>query len=295
MELKTTIEHRYQLEADGAVSYSSAVFRATDLCYQRKVLVKRFSYTQELAKVQQLPAFIRQHKQEGMAQMRIAQFTPFVPRIYEMFYDEATRAYCIVMELIQGTTLAEKMKKLAVSDPARKFPQYIIELCGLLDVLEKQRIHHYDIKPANVLIDPDDHVYLIDFGTANETLAAAGNGTPAYRAPELQGEASRILDRSKADIYSVGVMLYEFYTGELPVLGKTHILKARARDYSNAAWTETSKQPKDINPKIPEKLNDIICKCMKASPKDRYQSAGALQRDFKNYCRGGGQGKKRRG
>ena len=179
------------------------------------------------------------------------------------------------MQWIPGKTLQTIMNEM----PANIFLINIGTLCDILQVFFYEKMSHKDIKPENIMITPQGSLYLIDF---NLTLTSPelGIGTRDYRAPELF-MAGTSTDFKKADIFSIGVMLYEFFTGVRPVRNSHYCLDIFNTD--QAHWT-SFKQPKEINSTIPDELNQLIVKCMALSPNDRYRDPATIKRELKN-CR----------
>lgn len=193
--------------------------------------------------------------------------------------------YYLVMRYIDSGTLADLMKQDKAL-PVERSLQIIIDVAKALDYAHSQGIIHRDIKPSNILIDPHGDVLLSDFGLAkmitetNETrLTKTGMvvGTPDYMSPEQATDEP--IDGS-SDIYSLGVVLYELLTGQLPFDGTTpmSVVIKHVR--------EPVPPPRQVNPTIPEGLEQIIMQAMAKKPSQRYQSAGefaqALQQALAN-------------
>ena len=168
----------------------------------------------------------------------------------------------ISMEYLEGKSLRQLLDGL---EPGKRLPINAIlrmfdALCAALDYAHKFTVHR-DIKPENVMILPDGSVRLMDFGisklmsSVNVTSASVIMGTPRYMSPEQLENTSKV--DARADIYSVGVMLYEVITGVAPsALGKTA--------------SETRRE-------VPPALDPIIEKCVESNPAKRYQTAGELR------------------
>ncbi|MEH2407866.1 ATP-binding sensor histidine kinase [Nostoc sp.] len=208
--------------------------------------------------------------------------------------------YALVMEDFGGISL----KEWGTGENLRNltdFFQIAIALCDTLDILYRARIIHKDIKPANILINPETkQVKLIDFSIASllpretQTLISPNvlEGTLGYISPEQTGRMNRAIDY-RTDFYSLGVTFYELLTGELPF---------QSNDMMELVHCHIAKLPPDMNqphpnpllakesvPKagevsfhIPQVLCDIVMKLMAKNAEDRYQSALGLKSDLEN-------------
>ncbi|MEG4571437.1 AAA family ATPase [Microcoleus sp. N3A4] len=207
------------------------------------------------------------------------------PGIVQTYSLEAYHnGYALVMEDFGGISLQEWAVKGKNKISLREFLGIAIALCNTLDILYRQRIIHKDIKPSNILINPETkQVKLIDFSIASllpretQTLINPNvlEGTLAYISPEQTGRMNRGIDY-RTDFYSLGVTFYELLTGKLPFesndameLVHYHIAKASSLVHKN-------------QPEIPSVLSGIITKLMEKNAEDRYQSALGLKLDLEN-------------
>ena len=198
-------------------------------------------------------------------------------------------SYALVMEDMEGISLKEyftnNLEELFIKcqDTAslQEFLQIAISLCDTLDILYRHRIIHKDIKPANILINPETkQVKLIDFSIASllpkETQEIKNpnslEGTLPYLSPEQTGRMNRGLDY-RSDFYSLGVTFYELLTGELPF---------QSNDVMELVHCHIAKQPPLLGNRkeIPQVLSDIVIKLMAKNAEDRYQSALGLKFDL---------------
>jgi tetratricopeptide (TPR) repeat protein/tRNA A-37 threonylcarbamoyl transferase component Bud32 len=188
-------------------------------------------------------------------------------------YGQAGDLIYIVMKYVAGGTLAERLKRpidLAATT------HLVMQIAAALDHAHHRGIIHRDVKPSNVLLDENEWVQLADFGLAkllagDQALTSTGlsMGTPAYLSPE-QGQGETI-DRH-ADIYSLGVMLYEIVTGRLPFTAETPMGVIIKHIY------EQPLPPRTLNPAIPEALEAVVLKGLAKPIEQRYHSAGELAR-----------------
>ena len=155
--------------------------------------------------------------------------------------------------------------------PSPEIVRILGQVARALDYAHSQGVIHRDIKPSNILIDPRGDVFLTDFGiaklvaeTAQFTASGAIVGTPAYMAPE-QGLGEPVDHRS--DIYSLGVVLYELVTGQVPYEAETPL--AVLLKHVN----DPLPLPRQLKPDLPPAMERVILKAMAKSPADRYQSA----------------------
>ena len=221
------------------------------------------------------------------------------PGIIQSYSLEPYRnGYALVMEDFGGISLREYVK--AKSDessalipeleaamhnptlPIRDFLEIALQLGDILQELCRQRVLHKDIKPANILINPNSkEVKLIDFSIASllpkETQEIINpnvlEGTLAYLSPEQTGRMNRGIDY-RSDFYSLGVTCYELLTGQLPF---------SSTDPMELVHCHISQQPPllhSVNPQLPPILSEIVAKLMAKNAEDRYQSAFGLRHDL---------------
>jgi eukaryotic-like serine/threonine-protein kinase len=167
-----------------------------------------------------------------------------------------------VMEYVEGTDLTVALQTGAL-EFARKC-ELAVQICKALSYAHKNGVVHRDLKPANILIDTEDNARLLDFGIAQfyedddacgKTRTGLVMGTMPYMSPEQQVSSARVTFRS--DIYSLGAVMYELFTGTKP-LGRFNV-------------------PTDIVPSLPRPLEDLILRCMEADPDKRPCSADSIK------------------
>ncbi|MBD2410833.1 serine/threonine protein kinase [Nostoc calcicola FACHB-389] len=192
-------------------------------------------------------------------------------------------AYTLVMEDFGGISLKDYFANNDNPPSLDEFLQIAIALCNTLDILYHERIIHKDIKPSNILINPQTkQVKLIDFSIASllprETQSIINSnvleGTLAYISPEQTGRMNRGIDY-RTDFYSLGVTFYELLSGELPF---------PSSDAMELLHCHIAKMPTVLGNReeIPQVLSDIVMKSMAKNAEDRYQSALGLKFDLEN-------------
>src|SRR5712692_5449744 len=167
----------------------------------------------------------------------------------------------MIMEFVEGTTLAAHLEQEAITWGDAM--NYIDQVLAALSYAHKQNVIHRDIKPANMMLTPSGAIKLMDFGIARSgndvglTVIGTTVGSLAYMSPE-QVKCGPIDARS--DLYSLGVSLYEMVTGQMPFKGDS--------DFSimQAQLQQTPRPPIEVNPNLPEPLNQIILIAMSKEP-----------------------------
>jgi len=177
------------------------------------------------------------------------------------------------MRLVPGTDLRQLLQAEAVLEPSRALA-ICRQVANALDAAHARALVHRDVKPSNVLLDESDHVYLADFGLTRRLEEHAGVtgesrsvGTPAYVAPE-QIEAKAVDGR--ADVYSLGCVLFECLTGRPPYVRDSRL---------QVAWAHLEEDPpnaSELNPGLPKALDAVLSTALAKEPHDRYSSCVAL-------------------
>jgi len=246
----------------------AVVYRALDTLLNRHVSIKvlraQFSTDEE---------FVRRFRREAQAAASLSH--PNVVNIYDVGMENADEYY-IVMEYVDGMTLKEVIQERAPLAVAEAI-DIAKQICAALGHAHENNIVHRDIKPHNILIGKDGRVKVTDFGIAraitSNTITQDGSvlGSVHYFSPE---QARGGVTDVKSDIYSLGVVLYEMVTGELPFSGETPISVALKHLQDHFV------EPRQINPALPQSVENIVLKALTKDPLVRYQSARDMYRDL---------------
>jgi eukaryotic-like serine/threonine-protein kinase len=260
---------RYRIEAVIGEGGMGKVYKAHDSDLDRTVALKLVR--PELAKDGNS---LQRFKQELLLASRISHRN--ILRIHDL--GDVDGVKFISMAFVQGMDLHDLIAKQGRL-PVERAVNIAKQLAGALEAAHAEGVVHRDLKPRNVLIDVDDHIYVSDFGLAKSldadktgmTRVGEVLGTPRYMSPE-QAESKAADNRS--DIYSLGIIFYEMLTGEVPFTGESSL---------QVMFQHVQQQPKDprlLNPEMPEYLAIVILKCLEKDPALRYQSAQELLRDL---------------
>lgn len=180
-----------------------------------------------------------------------------------------------VMELLEGVELREEVERWRSRSPAQRFKNarsVLVQVSRALAYIHQRGLVHRDVTPSNIMMCPDGIAKLMDFGVVKEpggdlTVAGEVVGTVAYIAPEqIKGEA---VD-ARADLYSLGAVLYLCLTGRRPFNART------LAGYLDKHLNRPPRPPRELAPTVPRQLNDICMRLLEKAPADRYASATHL-------------------
>lgn len=199
---------------------------------------------------------------------------PNIVRVYD-FDSFGPRSHYLVMDYVSGGSLKERLEALADNGQRMPLAQSINIITKVADALayaHRRDMVHRDIKPANILLDVNEEPYLTDFGivkmvggqTIGYTATGALIGTPAYMSPE---QALGKPGDKRSDLYSLGIMLFQMVTGQLPFNADTPLAVAMKH------VSEQVPLPIKFNPDVPQLLQTIILKALAKEPNDRFQTA----------------------
>ncbi len=189
----------------------------------------------------------------------------------------------IAMEFVDGVSLRELLRNQRPM-PVEKALDYVSQICEALVYMHGRRVVHRDLKPENILVTSDGTVKIMDFGIALDESArrltwsglSSTIGTPDYMAPE---QVSGRRGDARTDIYSLGVILYEALTGNLPYSASNvyNVMRAKA--------SEDPQPPRAFQPDLDPRLEEIILHAIERNPRNRYASAAEMLSDLRDPSR----------
>jgi len=264
---------RYRIEALLGQGGMSAVYKATDPNLRRLVAIKLIH-----AHLSSDPNFVGRFKEEAAAVARLRH--PNIVQVHDFNVDDDT--YYMVMEYLVGETLQSRLKRLNTNGrhmPIQEALQICIQICEAAGYAHNHELVHRDIKPANIMLDINGQAILMDFGIVKivggdyHTATGATIGTAMYMSPE-QIRSERTDDR--ADIYSLGVTLYEMLSGRPPYMADS------ALTLMMMVLNDPLPDLREYRRDIPESMLMVINRALAKEPNERYQKmsemATALQK-----------------
>lgn len=262
---------RYEIRGRLGAGAFGTVYRAHDPNLEREVALKVLR-----AEVLDSPQAVERLRREARAVARLKH--PHIVAVHDCGQDGTQ--HFIVYELIEGQTLAAALGESGL-DP-RRAAHLVAQVAEALGYAHEQKLLHRDVKPANIMLDGQDHAILVDFGLVRHgaALTQTGSllGTPAYMAPEQLGsEAAQAGPAS--DLYSLGVTLYHLLTGAPPFHGPFQAVAAQI-------LFQQPEPPCSRRPDLDPRLEAICLKAMARRPEDRYPSGAALASALREWLTG---------
>jgi DNA-binding response OmpR family regulator len=256
------VAERYRLERQIGRGATSVVFEARDLELDERIALKLFTQHTD-------PGLLARFKQELTLARQIVH--PNIVRVYDFGSLEAAKF--LTMELLEGSDLrvrlTKKPAKIAMID-------WLLQACSGLQAAHDRGVVHRDIKPENFFITTAEILKIMDFGIAKRvsatgpTMVGAMAGTPAYMAPEQITGFSSVT--AAADLYALGVIMYEMFTGRLPFRHEETypLLMMHVADLPDP--------PRQHEPSLPVEMDAMIMKLLAKKPTERFKSANELGR-----------------
>ncbi len=255
------------------------VWRAVQLSTQRQVALKllaRGAFAAEKA----LARFEREVELTARLQH------PNIAQIFDSGLHQGVRYYA--MELVDGTALDDYVKGQRL--PQRQILELMRTVCEAVQHAHERGVIHRDLKPSNILVTADGQPHVLDFGLAKGLLErdsvlgistdGGAGGTPAYMSPEQAAGHVEQID-TRTDVYSLGVILFQLLTKELP-----HGLSGTRYEVLRRIAEEEVKRPREVTKSVDRELEALLLKALSHDPKGRYSYAGAMAQDIENYLTG---------
>ncbi len=270
---RTVVDSRYTLIEPLGSGGMAEVYLAHDEVLDRDVALKilRGQYADD-------EEFVERFRREAQSAAGLSH--PNIVSIYDRGRSE-DGAYYIAMEYVPRGTLKDRISRDGALEPGVAAGA-ALQIADALQAAHESGVIHRDIKPQNVLITKTGDIKVTDFGIARATSSpltatSAVLGTAGYMSPEqAMGEPVG----QGSDLYSLGVVLYEMLTGDIPFRAESPI--AQAMMHVN----ERPRSPREVNPEVPEPLDALTLKLLAKDPEDRYPSATALANDLERIRTG---------
>ncbi len=262
-----TLKGRYKIDSLLGQGGMSAVYRASDPNLKRVVALKLIH-----AHLSGDPQFVSRFETEAAAVAQLRH--PNIVQVYDFDHDEDT--YYMVLEFIAGESLNDRLKRITQSGRQLSVPEslhILSQVCDALDYAHKRGLVHRDIKPANIMLDVQGQAILMDFGIVKilggETHTATGAtlGTALYMSPE---QVKGVVADHRADIYSLGVTLFEMLSGKPPFQADSVMTVMMMH------MTDPVPNLRELRSDVPAEVVAIIEKAMAKEPQGRYQSAAEM-------------------
>ncbi|MEM7312329.1 MAG: serine/threonine-protein kinase, partial [Planctomycetota bacterium] len=268
-----SILHFELIERIGVGGFGT-VWKAQDTKLDREVAVKI------PRKGQLLPEEEEQFLREARAAAQLSH--PNIVSVHDIGRDPDADTVFIVSDIVRGIPLSEWLSSGVATES--ETVAFCIKIADALQHAHEAGVIHRDLKPHNIILDEQYEPFLTDFGLAKReygemTVTMDGQllGTPAYMPPEQAAGNAHLAD-SRADIYSMGVMLFQLLTGELPFRGNPRMVM-------HQVLNTDAPSPRTLDSTIPRDLETICLKCLEKSPDGRYQTARELADDLRRYSR----------
>lgn len=266
MSEEVLLNNRYRIKEQLGKGGMAVVYRARDLMLERDVSIKvlREDYSSD-------PAFRERFRQEAKAAANLSHTN--IVTIHDFGLDD-NRLF-IVMEYVPGKDLNSIIKernRFKIDEGI----SLAVQACAGIGYAHRAGLVHCDVKPHNFLITPDNRLKVTDFGIARALASINPDeetdivwGSPQYFSPE---QAAGSAPSPSSDVYSLGIVMYQMFTGQLPFFAKT------TKEFSRQHRTAKPIPPRELNPFISQELEEIILKVLSKEPSARYRTADQLGR-----------------
>jgi eukaryotic-like serine/threonine-protein kinase len=218
------------------------------------------------------PEILQRFKQELILARQVTHKN--VIRIFDL--GEAEGVKFITMDFIEGKDLKALLYERGKFS-AEESVKIMAQVCRALEAAHSEGVVHRDLKPQNIMVDSQERVTVMDFGIARSiempgmTQTGAVIGTPEYMSPE-QAMGEHVDARS--DLFTAGIIFYELLTGDTPFRADTAYAMLLKRT------TRKARPPIELDPSIPQQINDVVVKCLEMAPDQRYESASEILEDL---------------
>src|SRR4051794_5626369 len=268
----SVFDGRYRIERKLGAGGMADVYLAEDQELGRRVAIKILNDRHAAD-----DSFIERFRREAKNAAGLSH--PNIVSIYDR--GEAEGTYYIAMEFLEGRSLKELIVSRGPA-PIKVTIDYARQILAALAAAHRQGIVHRDIKPHNVIVGPEGRLKVTDFGIARSgasQMTEVGSiiGTAQYLSPEQARGAP--VDQT-SDLYSVGVVLYEMLTGQVPFTGDTPL------EIAMKHLSEVPKPPSELRPEVPHDLDSIVLRALAKDPAERYQSAEEMDADLARVAEG---------
>ncbi len=283
---ETLLNGRYRLVSQQGSGGMAVIYKAIDEDLGRTVAVKilRPSLTGD-------PEFLIRFREEARNVAKLSH--PNIVTVYDVGSNTdpntGQQTHYIVMEFVDGSDLKKLIRKRGAL-PVEEALELSIQICAGIGFAHEEGLVHADVKPQNILLTSSQQVKVTDFGIAQAFNPAppTGNteplqvvwGSPHYFSPE-QAQGGR--PRTASDVYSIGVVMFEMLTGQLPYTG------ANQQELALAHIQTPVPRVTDVSPQVPEALSRVVYKVMSKEPDQRYRRADQLGQILVSYRQRGQQ------
>lgn len=273
-----TGERRYRLSLPPIYEGNlSTVYKAWDMALNRWAAVK------EVPLRGLSPKDVKAMESEVTVACQLGERCEHVPQVFDRFRQRSgpEEYLYLVTQWIEGVSLRSLMRGEPLSDEEKL--DLACQLCELTAQLHRERRQHRDLRPENLQVvrrGGRRQLWLLDFNLT-AAVPRIGRGTAGYLAPEQSGISSQA-GAERVDVFAIGVILYELFTGIIPMYGYHYL-----EDRGSGAWAKFIPPSGSGMGSVPEGLDPIVTKCMQLDWRQRYRDAGQIARDLRRLRRPG--------